>query len=86
MKTACKGGCGFQVLSSSYFGYFCVATWEEVQELYLSKLHKELKLETIKRFGSDAVRFLRDTARGAKELEEWEKRHWEEGRKKNAAS
>ena len=51
-----------------FFAYHCTPTWEEIQEHFLSKLGRELKLDSVKRYGNDAVLALRAAARNAPEL------------------
>lgn len=53
-----------------FFAYHCTPTWEEIQELFLSKLGRELKLDSVKRYGNDALLALKAAARNAPELKQ----------------
>ena len=53
-----------------FFAYHCTPSWEEIQELFLSKLGRELKLDSVKRYGNDALLALKAAARNAPELKQ----------------
>jgi hypothetical protein len=68
-------------LTTFYFGYRCQPDWPTVKDLFQTRLHKELELETVRRFARDVVKSLRMKAPQARELDEWERNY--KARKRN---
>lgn len=62
-------------LLAFFFAYHCEPSWKRIHELYETQLRKTVQLSALKRYGSDALRVLREKARDAPELTHWERQY-----------
>lgn len=54
-----------------FFLYFCVPSWEEVQELLASAVQKEMEITTLQDYARSVRKKLGDAAAHSQELQQW---------------
>ena len=72
-------------LTAFYYLYRCEESWQKLENIYRTKLHKPIKIASLKRLGADAVRTLRAKARNSKELGHWLKEYRNGERERSTA-
>src|SRR5437868_3066092 len=60
-------------MTTFYFAFDCQQTWEAIQLLYHAKLHKEVDVDSLRKYAREAVKALAAAAAGpAPSLTAWE--------------